>query len=289
VATKGTVQRRRLRIELKRMRLEHGSTQRDLAEALDWSLSKVNRIEAGEVPISKSDLIALLAHFGIPQGPASDELLEMARLARLTSRWAAYKDVLNKDFITFLEYEEYCSEIYHYNLHLIPGLLQTEEYADAVLRIIFGRDEVRRKQLVEARMERQRVLEGDDAPQATFVVDEAVIRREIGGQRVMRHQLERLQEALEQPNISLRVVPFSAGLYPGRSSAFAILGFADPTEDDVLYLEEGPGGQATIREVKETVTSFKDDFQRLLDSSWTEAGIRQHLGIGSQPPGDRQP
>src|SRR5574341_251305 len=199
------VHRRRLRSELRRVREAAGFTQRDVARAMDWSLSKLIRIETGAVSITTNDLRALLTHYGINEPERVEGLIEVARASRERSWWSGYREVASQDYVTFLGYESSASVIRNFEPLLVPGLLQTEEYAREVIRAIQGEDHV--DALVDLRMYRQQtLLERDEPPSTHFILDEAVIRRSVGGPDVMRRQLRHLAQLAERPNITVRVV-----------------------------------------------------------------------------------
>lgn len=235
------VQRRRLRVELKKARLDALKTQRDVADAMDWSASKVIRIENGEVRISRNDLRALLAYYEITDDQRIERLLDIAKEAtRGEELWTEFQDLYSPAFLTYLRFESSAWIIRNYEPVLVPGLLQTEEYAIALATEAFGaaRDVADRSWY--ARQQRQKLHERSEPPQMWFVVDEAVIRRPVGGPGVLRRQLRRLREWNTEPHISLQVMPFSAGPHPGIGSPFLLLEFSEPDDDNLLYLEQTP-------------------------------------------------
>jgi transcriptional regulator with XRE-family HTH domain len=241
-----TIHRRRLRYELRNAREAAGKTQRDVAAAMDWSQSKLIRIESGAVNISTNDLRALLGHYGIDSARV-DALVDVARAAREVPRWSIYKDVATPEYITFLGYESSASIIRNFEPLLVPGLLQTEEYARTVISLIFSHEPHKFDPLVDLRMQRQELLVRDAAPSLNFIIDEAVIRRVAGGRDVMRRQLRHLQDLAEYPNVTLRIVPFEKGLYRRNRIPYWLFEFPDPEDGDVLYVEN-PRGEYFIRE-----------------------------------------
>jgi transcriptional regulator with XRE-family HTH domain len=241
-----TIHRRRLRYELRNAREAAGKTQRDVAAAMDWSQSKLIRIESGAVNISTNDLRALLGHYGVDSARI-DALVEVARAAREVPRWNIYKDVASPEYITFLGYESSAAVIRNFEPLLVPGLLQTEEYARTVLSIIFSRDPQKVDPLVDLRVQRQELLVRESAPMLHFIIDEAVVRRVAGGRDVMRRQLRQLQELSEHENITLRIVQFEQGLYRRQRLPYWLFEFPDPEDGDVLYVEN-PRGEYFIRE-----------------------------------------
>jgi transcriptional regulator with XRE-family HTH domain len=242
-----TIHRRRLRSELRKAREAAGFAQRDVAAAMDWSLSKLLRIETGAVSITTNDLKALLAHYHITDPPRLLSLLDTARAARERSPWNAYKDLGPPEFISHLAYESAASVVRNFEPILVPGLLQTEEYARVVLTELRGPDTRTVDRLVDLRMERQEILDREEPPSLHVIMDEAVISRAVGGVGPMRRQLRRIKEMAERPNVTVRVLPFSAGLYPRPQIPYVLFEFSDPENEDVLSLEN-PLGDIVIRE-----------------------------------------
>lgn len=239
--------RRRLRSELRNAREAADMTQRDVAMAMDWSASKLIRIESGAVNISTNDLRALLGHYGIDSNRI-EALVEIARAARETTHWNIYKNVASPEYIAFLGYEASASIIRNFEPLIVPGLLQTEEYARAVISVIVDHDPTRIDPLVDLRMERQELLVRNPAPSLHFIMDEAVIRRVTGGRHVMLRQLRHLQRLAESPNITIRIVPFEHGIYPRQQVAYWLFEFSDPEDEYVLYVENPEPGEYIIRE-----------------------------------------
>lgn len=241
-----TVHRRRLRNELRKTREGAGKTQRDVAAAMDWSQSKLIRIETGAVNISTNDLRALLAHYEVD--PARiNTLVDLARAARDVPRWNLYRDVASPEYIAFLGYESSASIIRNFEPLLVPGLLQTEEYAREVITAVEYNNPQNIDALVDLRMQRQETLVRQPPPDLHFIVDEAVIRRMVGGPDVTRRQLRHLREVVDYANITLRIVPFSAGMYPRLRVPYVLFEFPDPEDEDVLFLEN-PLGEVIVRE-----------------------------------------
>ena len=216
-----TVHRRRLRSELRKAREAAGMTQRDVAAAMDWSQSKLIRIETGAVSISTNDLRALLRHYSLEHARI-ENLVDVARASRDQPRWSVYKDVAEPEYIAFLGYESSASIIRNFEPLLIPGLLQTEEYASEVLSAMHDFELHKVDPLVELRMQRQELLVREPSPPSMhFIMDEAVIRRMIGGHALMRRQLRRLKELADHPNIIIRIVSFERGIYPRFREAYS--------------------------------------------------------------------
>ena len=219
--------RRKLRVELKRLRTARELTQRHVAERLDWSQSKVIRIENGSVAVGVTDLEALLRLYGVDDQETIDSMIEMARGSKRLP-FTDYKDVLPPETLRFFAYESSASIIRQVQPLLIPGLLQTEEYARALLSS-WGNEKTRIDQIWAARLERQELLDRADPPEMFFILDEAAVQRPVGGEGVMRHQRARLLELAARPRITIQVVPFEVGAHAGLRGPFVYLEFPEPT------------------------------------------------------------
>jgi len=271
------VQRRRLRAELRNARQEAGLTQEQVATVMDWSLSKVIRIEAGSANISANDLGALLRHYQIIDPDRTNELMALARMARERSWWSGYREIAPVGLLHLIEYETVASIMRHFEPLLVPGLLQTEEYARAVIKEFQRRAPAGRVDtLVEIRMRRQELLDRTDPPLLFFILDESIVHRLIGGKAVMRRQVHRLIETLSKPNITIEIVPFSAGAHPGLKGSFMALEFPDPSDDDVLYLESARGDLIS-RDVPEEALAYREIFAQLRTMSLGPEGSAAYL------------
>jgi transcriptional regulator with XRE-family HTH domain len=248
VGSDPAIPRRKLRSELRNAREAAGMTQRDVARTMDWSQSKLIRIESGAVNISTNDLRALLNHYNIDSARI-EPLVDLARAARETTRWSIYKDVATPELLAFLGYESSASIIRNSEPFYVPGLLQTEEYARTVLSSIEARSPLRIDPLVDLRMERQELLVRQPPVGLHFIMDEAVVRRVIGGHDIMRRQLLHLRKLIEEdPNITARIVPFDHGLYPRQQVSYWLFEFPNPEDEYVLYVENFERGEHIIRE-----------------------------------------
>ena len=263
------IQRGRLTRELRRIRKDAGMTQDQVAAEMEWSLSKLIRIEGGGVSISISDLRSLLALYQITDEGQVAELVDLARAARQRAWFTAYRDITSPQYVTFVGYEAAASIVRQFEPTLIPGQLQTEEYARAVT-LEYAADRV--DKLVEVRIRRQELLE-EPRRQFFFILDEAVIRRQVGAPTnpgVMRRQLRSLVESARQPNITIEIVPFSAGVHPGMKGPFTLLEFPGDDED-VLYLENARGGgsnpSALLTGEDPQILTHREAFERLREQS----------------------
>lgn len=232
-----TVPQRRLARVLRRLREDAHLTIEQVAEKLDLSPSTVSRMETAQVGIRPNDLRPLLDIYGV-EDEQRDELLQLARERRQQAWWNRYKDLPN---VALASLERGTSSIRQFSALLVPGLLQTEAYARAILAGIppESRPDIERR--LEFRLKRQELLSDPQAPQFLVVLDEAVLKRPIGGASVMSDQLEHLIDATSLPNITLRVLPFAAGVHAGLDGEFTILQYREPADPDVVYLEIAAG------------------------------------------------
>jgi transcriptional regulator with XRE-family HTH domain len=265
-STSPVVQRRRLRTELRRARLDAGLTQEQVATAMDWSLSKLIRIENGTVGISMNDLKAILAHYKITDEGRTAELITLSRGARERSWWSDYRD-LPPRLVQLIEYESASFIIRNFQPMLIPGLLQTEEYATTMIQNLGPQSTAYEvSTAVELRMKRQQLLQQREMPLMFFIMDEAAVRRLVGGQEAMRRQIQRLLDESDKPAVTIEVVPFSAGAHPGMQGPFMLFEFPDAADDDALYLE-GPSESRWNRDDPEEIASFRERFEVLRELS----------------------
>jgi transcriptional regulator with XRE-family HTH domain len=264
-----TVRRRRLRSELRRVRETASLTQDQVATAMDWSLSKVIRIENGAVGISTNDLKALLDLYGVTERKRIDDLVGLAQSARQRARawWSGYRSAISPQYLTYLGYEAEATAIRQFHPAVVPALLQTEAYMRAVLRDTpltpMAPEAI--ETLVKVRLSRQHhVLEQRTPPEILTILDESVVRRVVGRPHEMRDQLRHLLQLAKQPGFGIQVLRFSAGASPGVNGPFAILEFPDVRETDVVALDGGPG-VVFLHEDEEAVIRYREVFSRLLE------------------------
>jgi transcriptional regulator with XRE-family HTH domain len=263
------VQRRRLRTELKKARQESGLTQEQVASEMEWSLSKTIRIESASSVsgIRANDLKALLQLYGVKDPEKVDSLLALARVARERSWWSAYRDIAPPSLLKLIEYESVASAVQQFETIFIPGILQTEDYARAVIQDYYdyrpGSDTLRA--LVELRTQREDLFDAENRPSFKFILDEAVVRRLVGGSSVMRRQLKRLIAVADKPKVTVEVIPFSAGLHTGMKGPFEIIDFADPSDSDIVYLETPRGD--IFSEDPEEALRYREAFDGLRKAS----------------------
>lgn len=233
-----TVRRRRLALELRRLREAAHLTCEEVAEHLECSASKISRVETGRVSVSPRDVRDMLKLYGVPE-QQRDSLVQLSRDSRQKGWWHAYSDTINPQFATYVGLESAASEIRVYEVNLIPGLLQTEDYARTMIRsgaMNGSFEDVERK--VALRMARQPALTRNDPPMLWTVVDEAALRRRVGGAELMRAQLEHVLELSALKNVAMQVIPFGAGAHPAMGRPFVILVFPERIDPDVVYLED---------------------------------------------------
>ncbi|MFC0108671.1 helix-turn-helix domain-containing protein [Kibdelosporangium aridum] len=234
-----TVRRRRLASELRRLREAAKLTIEEVGEKLECSASKISRIETGHVGVTPRDARDLLELYEVAPDRL-EALVQLSREARKKGWWHAYNEVFTGAFVGL---ESDASSLRAFQALLVPGLLQTEDYIRAVMRSIrpdWPEAEVERR--VGARMERQRLLTDPEPPNYWAIIDEAVLRRTVGGPGVMREQLLRLCEIGTLPNVTIQVIPFEAGAHSSMEGPFLILGFPEQMDPDVVYVDTTTGG-----------------------------------------------
>jgi len=223
--------------QLRRLREEKGITRAEAGYTIRASESKMSRLELGRVAFKERDVSDLLMLYGVTDPEARDAVLALLEDANRRGWWREYEDVMPGWFQNYVGLEAAAKILRTYETHFVPGLLQTPEYARAVLASttppLTGRDLDR---AVTLRTTRQQVLRRSDALRVWAVVDESALRRDVGGPEVHRAQLERLLELMERPNISLQVLPISTGVHAG-GGAFSLLRFGGPDLPDVVYVE----------------------------------------------------
>ncbi len=228
--------------QLRRLRELAGITRGDAGYHIRASESKISRIELGRVGFKERDVADLLTLYGVTDPGERDVLLDMAREANQPGWWQKFNDYTPKWFEPFLGLEEAASRIQTYELQFVPGLLQTEDYARAV--ITHGVPDAAGEEAesrVAVRMRRQRLLMRPDAPRLWVVLDESVLRRPIGGRKVHREQLERLLTVTTLPNVTVQVVPYDRSGY-AADGPFTLLRFAQPELPNIGYVDHIAGG-----------------------------------------------
>jgi transcriptional regulator with XRE-family HTH domain len=233
------VRRMLLGSQLRRLREARGITREAAGYHIRASESKISRMELGRVSFKTRDVEDLLTLYGITDEAERNSLVSLAREANVAGWWHSYSDVLPNWFPTYVGLEGAASLIRAYEVQFVHGLLQTEEYARAVVRRgMKGASEADVERRVALRLERQKHLVAENAPDFHIVLDEAALRRPYGDREVMRGQLQHLIEFSERPNVRLQIMPFGFGGHSGESGAFTILSFPESDLSDVVYLEQ---------------------------------------------------
>jgi transcriptional regulator with XRE-family HTH domain len=257
-----TVLRRLLGAQLRRLRERQGITREEAGYAIRASGSKMSRLELGRVGFKERDVADLLTLYGVTDETDRDTLLALAQDANSPGWWHRYGDVLPGWFETYVGLEEAAALVRTYEVQFIPGLLQTEAYARAVISLgnsTAPPEEI--EQRVSLRTTRQKLLTRGDSPRLWAVVDEAALRRPIGGRDVMRGQIERLIEATKLPGVILQVLPFRVGGHTAEAGAFTILRFPESDLPDVVYVEQLTS--ALYLDRRDDVDSYMEAMERL--------------------------
>jgi len=264
------VQSALLRGDLVRLRRESGLTQEQVAADLEWSPSKLIRVEGGRSSITKVDLDALLARYGVTSESTRERLQLLNRGARERGWWDKYRDEVAPTYLSYVGFEAGAAFIREYESSFLPGQLQTPDYAEAVT--VNSVDALRVGTMVGLRLQRQKELaQRNPRPRQYYVVDEAVIRRHIGISKspdIMPAQLRVIADKAEQDDlVTFRVIPFTAGAHRGMYGPFTLLEF-DGGLSDVLYIDTGPGESASlIMGDDPQVSEYRDSFELLLEDA----------------------
>lgn len=263
--------------QLRRLREQQGVSRQDAGYVIRASESKISRLELGRVSFKERDVADLLSLYGVADEAEREALLGLAREANAPGWWHRYADVLPGWFQTYVGLEEAAGLIRTYELQFVPGLIQSEEYARAVYRLgnaDASEDEI--EQRVSLRMQRQQRLTGPNPPRLWAVLDEAALRRPIGGLEVMRGQLAYLIEVSKLPNVTVQVMPFKFGGHAAEGGAFTILRFPEPDLPDVVYVETLTG--ALYLDKRDDVDTYMQAMERLAVDSATPEGTVELIG-----------
>jgi Domain of unknown function (DUF5753)/Helix-turn-helix domain len=264
-----TVRRMLVGAHLRRLRAEAGLSREQAGAAIRASEWKIHRLENGQVGFKERDLVDLLGLYGVGDPREVAAFLVLAREANAPGWWQHFGDLLPPWFRAYVDLESAASLIRTYEGQFVPGLLQTEGYVRAVVggaQLAGGAEEAERR--VALRLGRQGLLVGVGAPRLWAVVDEAALRRPVGGRGVMRGQLEWLAQACKWPNVTLQVLPLAAGAHPAMVGAFSVLRFADQELPDVVYVEHLTNAAYLDR---------RDEVEQYLD-------VMEQLCVGAEPP-----
>ncbi|MFI6278213.1 helix-turn-helix domain-containing protein [Streptomyces sp. NPDC050988] len=251
---------------LRRLRESRGITREKAGYSIRASESKISRMELGRVSFKTRDVEDLLTLYGIADEAERTSLLSLAKEANVAGWWHSYSDVLPSWFPTYVGLEGAASLIRSYEVQFVHGLLQTEAYAHAVVaRGMKGASEADIERRVALRLERQKYLVSENAPDFHVVLDEAALRRPYGDREVMRGQLQHLIDISQRPNVRLQVMPFSFGGHAGESGAFTVLSFPESDLSDVVYLEQLTS--ALYLDKREDVTQYEKAMKELQQDS----------------------
>jgi hypothetical protein len=264
-----TVQRMLVGAKLRRLRTDLGITREQAGDHIRASAWKIHRLENGQVGFKERDLRDLLDLYQVDDPQEVADTLALAREANHPGWWQHYGDVLPAWFRAYVDLESAASLIRTYEGQFIPGLLQTDDYIRAVVQsahLDHTAEDVGRR--VRLRMARQTVLTREQPPRLWAVIDEAALRRPVGGREVMRGQLERLVDATKLANVTLQILPFGSGAHPAMAGSFSILRFGDRELPDVVYLEHLTGASYLEK---------RDEVERYLD-------IIEILCVEAEPP-----
>ena len=254
--------RRRLTAELRRLRAQAKLTQRQVADTLDWSPSKVIRIEQGTVRIGVTDLQALLNLYRVTDPTVVADLTSMARESKKLP-FSEYRGYVAAEGIRYFQYEANASIIRQVTPLIVPGLLQIEEYSRAVLEA-YRRSPEDADKIVESRKERQELFERAEPPESFFILDEGVLRREVGGPKVMARQIDHLVEMAQRADVTIQVVPFAAGAHSAMAGPFVHLEFPAENDPDVIFVENALG-DTLFRDDEDITADYREQFWSLED------------------------
>lgn len=272
------VQRLRLGAALRKNREAADLTQRKAAEDLEWSLSKLTRIESGAHGVSLTDLRAMLDLYHVTDASEVDDLRELARGTRGQPWWQDYRDIVSPQFARFLGYEDAAASYRVFHPYLIPGLLHTRDYATELLSEHSAPGRTQR--IADLRSVRQERTFERQSVSHDFILNEEALYRWIGGPDTMRHQLQHLIDASGQPNVSIRVIPFRAGTHPGLLSPIIILGLEEETGGHIVYMESYSGDQLIrddMEEVDKHVRFFDELQAKALSGEKTIALLKEQI------------
>ena len=274
-----TIRRRRLGAELRRYRDAAGVTIDVVADRLGCSASKVSRIETGHTSATPRDVKDMLDIYGV-DGGETEELVQIAREARQKGWWHPFSTVLTGAYVGL---EAAARAIRAYEQQVVPGLLQTDKYAMAMIRAArLGDTDQEIEQRVRVRMARQALLIQDDPIDLQVVLDEAVVSRPVGGDEVMRDQLHRLVEAARLPNVTLQILPFAAGAHAGMDGTFAILDFPDAEDPNVVFAENATGG--LFLEKSDELRKYNSIFDTIRSSALSPEESRNMIAMLAEEP-----
>jgi transcriptional regulator with XRE-family HTH domain len=263
-----TVPQRRLARALRRLRADADLTIEQVAEKVDLSASTLSRLETAQAVVRRGDIKELLDIYGVTDAAQHQKLMRLAIQSREQPWWHEYRDLPET---AGADLEAQADVIRQYSVLLVPGLLQTQAYARAVMRAVRGSDSENFERHLRLRMDRQAVLTKQESPEYVVVLDEPVVRRVVGDRQVMREQLRRLTETAALPSVSLKLLPLSVGAHAAMDGEFTLYSYQkDPDvvydDPDVVYVEDIEGGRYI--ESSRVTRRYNQVFDRLLDMAW---------------------
>lgn len=256
-----TVRRRKLGLELKRLRESANRKMVEVAAELNCSQAKISSIEAGRYKVQPRDVRDMLAFYGVTDIEVTDSLMELARQSAEKSWWHPYSSAVPDWFGTYVGLEAEAQALQSFARHVIPGLLQTEEYAKAVTSASLRVPPDWHDDVVRLRKARQEQLAAASPLDFWTIIEEPVLRRPVGRPGVLRSQLLHLVQMAQQPHIRVQILPLSAGIQPGTANPFIVLIFPDDLHPDLIYLEHEVG--ALYLEEPDEVSKYQQAFSHL--------------------------
>jgi transcriptional regulator with XRE-family HTH domain len=274
-----SLRRRRLAAELRRLRDQSGESISDVAESLGWQGSKISRIETRQLGVTAPDLRKLLDAYGVEDKLYRERLAEMARRAGERGWWQSYpRNLIPSEYGDLITVEAEAANIRSYQPELVPGLLQSAGYSHAVIRAGHKREtEAEIDRRVEVRLERQHVLTRAEPPppRVHVVLNEAVLRRRVGGPEVMREQLEYLMVERDRANVTIQVLPFETGAHPSMVGPFTMMTFLDPGDLGVVHLENATG--SLFLETPEELRAYEEFWDEIQGSAYSPDDTRTFM------------
>jgi hypothetical protein len=243
IGDSSTVRRILLGSLLRRLRESKGIAMREAGYHIRATESKISRLETGKVSFKERDVADLLTFYGVHDEKERDQVLDLVREANTLGWWHSFGEVLPPWFEAFVGLESASAVVRTYEVQFIPGLLQCPAYARAVVSANRALTAVELSRRIELRMRRQQTLERDGGPVLWVILDEAALRRPIGGPEVMRTQILHLIDQAARPNVTIQLLPYSVGAHAAEGGAFTLLRFAEADLPDVVYLEHLTGAQ----------------------------------------------
>jgi transcriptional regulator with XRE-family HTH domain len=253
---------------LRRLREAKRISPEDAGYVIRASHSKISRLETGRVSFKDRDIVDLLTLYGVTDEAQREEIRGLAARANHPGWWHDYSDMLASWFEDYLGLEEAAAQISTYEAQFVPGLLQTEDYASAVILLEYSNPkEISRR--ISLRMARQSILSGPDPTSLWAVLDEASLMRPIGGVRAMRAQLKHLIEMAHEPNITIQIMPFTSGGHAAAGGSFSVLHFAESELPDMVYLEQLSSAQYLDKQ--DVVRTYVEVLDRLRGEAASQA------------------